>query len=83
MLHFWDVLESFTLEQRRQFLRFVWGRGRLPPGGEARCLELQPLARTVGSTAAGLDRGPSFSGWATMSGGVSGQNLSHNTLAPR
>jgi hypothetical protein len=26
----WRVLEEFTDEERRQFLRFVWGRSRLP-----------------------------------------------------
>ena len=26
----WRVLESFALEEREQFLRFVWGRARLP-----------------------------------------------------
>jgi hypothetical protein len=28
--HFWNVLESFTPEQRRLFLKFMWGRNRLP-----------------------------------------------------
>lgn len=27
---FWAVLESFSEEERRQFLRFAWGRERLP-----------------------------------------------------
>jgi hypothetical protein len=27
---FWDVLEEFNQTQRRAFLRFVWGRERLP-----------------------------------------------------
>eukprot|EP00964_Phaeocystis_antarctica_P055347 scaffold32561_cov63-Phaeocystis_antarctica.AAC.1 len=27
---FWDVLRSFTPEERRLFLTFVWGRNRLP-----------------------------------------------------
>jgi hypothetical protein len=51
IVNFWEVLQSFNPEQRRQFLRFVWGRARLPPGGveTSRCLELQPLARAIGS----------------------------------
>jgi len=28
----WEVLEAFTQKQRRSFLRFVWGRTRLPLG---------------------------------------------------
>jgi len=27
---FWKVLESFTNSDREQYLRFVWGRTRLP-----------------------------------------------------
>ena len=27
---FWEVLESFSQEERRLFIRFVWGRSRLP-----------------------------------------------------
>ena len=27
---FWAVLEAFTTEQRRLFLKFIWGRNRLP-----------------------------------------------------
>ena len=27
---FWQVLESFAPEQRRAFLKFIWGRNRLP-----------------------------------------------------
>ncbi|KAL0221363.1 hypothetical protein RCL1_001217 [Eukaryota sp. TZLM3-RCL] len=30
---FWAVLESFTQKQRQAFLRFVWGRTRLPKRG--------------------------------------------------
>jgi E3 ubiquitin-protein ligase HERC2 len=50
--HFWAALESFTPRQRRAFLRFAWGRARLPPPGSAaaaRGLELQPLARAQGA----------------------------------
>jgi hypothetical protein len=28
--YFWQTLESFTQEERQMFLRFVWGRSRLP-----------------------------------------------------
>ena len=28
--YFWAVLEAFTPEQRRLFLKFIWGRNRLP-----------------------------------------------------
>lgn len=27
---FWDVMEEFTNQERSLFLRFVWGRTRLP-----------------------------------------------------
>jgi len=29
--HFWAVLEKFSQTERSQFLRFSWGRSRLPP----------------------------------------------------
>lgn len=29
-LSFWEVIESFTHKDRARFLRFVWGRSRLP-----------------------------------------------------
>ncbi|OII71546.1 HECT domain-containing family protein [Cryptosporidium andersoni] len=29
---FWDVLSSFTFKEQQMFLRFVWGRCRLPSG---------------------------------------------------
>ena len=28
--HLWQALRSFTVEERQLFLRFVWGRNRLP-----------------------------------------------------
>ncbi|KAH7479170.1 E3 ubiquitin-protein ligase HERC2 [Phytophthora ramorum] len=28
--YFWDILAEFTAEQKSSFLRFVWGRSRLP-----------------------------------------------------
>eukprot|EP00470_Lotharella_oceanica_P007448 CAMPEP_0170197432 /NCGR_PEP_ID=MMETSP0040_2-20121228/66369_1 /TAXON_ID=641309 /ORGANISM="Lotharella oceanica, Strain CCMP622" /LENGTH=355 /DNA_ID=CAMNT_0010447101 /DNA_START=63 /DNA_END=1131 /DNA_ORIENTATION=- len=31
---FWTMLRSLTDEQRSDFLKFVWGRSRLPPRGE-------------------------------------------------
>jgi len=27
---FWEVIEDFSAEERKNFLRFVWGRSRLP-----------------------------------------------------
>lgn len=30
IMWFWDVLEEFSNEERSLFLRFVWGRTRLP-----------------------------------------------------
>jgi hypothetical protein len=30
IMMFWEVLESFTAEDKKQFLQFVWGRNRLP-----------------------------------------------------
>ena len=32
---FWRALESFSNEERRLFLRFAWGRSRLPGTGYA------------------------------------------------
>jgi hypothetical protein len=32
--HFWAVLKSFTVEERRGFLQFAWARSRLPPEGD-------------------------------------------------
>eukprot|EP01132_Coremiostelium_polycephalum_P002496 gene2496-3088_t len=31
---FWKILESFSSEEQTLFLRFVWGRSRLPPSNE-------------------------------------------------
>lgn len=31
--HFWTVLESFTNDERAMFVRFTWGRSRLPRSG--------------------------------------------------
>jgi hypothetical protein len=47
--HFWAALEGFSQPQRRAFLRFAWGRARLPPPGApgARHLELQAFGRTA------------------------------------
>ena len=33
VVNFWKVLEEFTNEERVLFLRFVWGRTRLPAAG--------------------------------------------------
>lgn len=32
--YFWKVLESFSHEQRSRFIRFAWGRSRLPRGAQ-------------------------------------------------
>jgi len=32
--HFWAVLDKFSQLERAQFLRFVWGRSRLPPAAK-------------------------------------------------
>jgi hypothetical protein len=31
IINFWKVLTAFNQTERAQFLRFVWGRSRLPP----------------------------------------------------
>ena len=31
---FWAAMESFSPEDRTMFIRFVWGRNRLPPPGQ-------------------------------------------------
>ncbi len=43
---FWRVLEDFSNHERRLFLRFAWGRERLPPEEELQREELKifPLA---------------------------------------
>eukprot|EP01083_Nonionella_stella_P252110 869052_1 len=32
--HFWKALESFNTDERQKFLRFIWGRSRLPLSSE-------------------------------------------------
>eukprot|EP00899_Mesostigma_viride_P003091 jgi/Mesvir1/12783/Mv22836-RA.1 len=48
--YFWRALREFTPELRRRFVRFVWGRSRLPTSGAefSRNFELQPLTRALG-----------------------------------
>ncbi len=48
---FWNVLASFTKEQRCGFIRFVWGRSRLPPSSTEfdRKFELHSFERHTGS----------------------------------
>jgi len=41
VLLFWRVLENFTNNERRLFLRFAWGRERLPPEEELQREELK------------------------------------------
>ena len=46
--YFWAVLESFTPEQRRLFLKFIWGRNRLPlTGAPIISLLLLPRSRRI------------------------------------
>ena len=33
IVHFWRAMENLTQEERSQFIRFVWGRSRLPLKG--------------------------------------------------
>ena len=40
---FWEVLREFTPQQRSLFLRFVWGRSRLPASGDFRKFKLTRL----------------------------------------
>ncbi|KEP66801.1 UNVERIFIED_CONTAM: HECT-domain (ubiquitin-transferase) domain-containing protein [Hammondia hammondi] len=35
IIWFWEVLFSFSTRERQKFLRFVWGRSRLPPARAA------------------------------------------------
>lgn len=43
---FWRALESFSSSQRQQFLRFVWGRSRLPPAQAAWDQNLEVVLKT-------------------------------------
>eukprot|EP00817_Percolomonadidae_sp_ATCC50343_P004585 CAMPEP_0117432450 /NCGR_PEP_ID=MMETSP0758-20121206/11934_1 /TAXON_ID=63605 /ORGANISM="Percolomonas cosmopolitus, Strain AE-1 (ATCC 50343)" /LENGTH=1620 /DNA_ID=CAMNT_0005222371 /DNA_START=1141 /DNA_END=6003 /DNA_ORIENTATION=+ len=45
--YFWKVLEEFTKEQRSMYLRFVWGRSRLPIDESAYThpMKIQKLSR--------------------------------------
>lgn len=36
ILYFWEVMNEMTAEQRSAFLRFAWGRARLPAAGHFR-----------------------------------------------
>lgn len=45
---FWQVLESFNTTERQQFLRFVWGRSRLPPPHTAWEQEFEITRKTIG-----------------------------------
>lgn len=46
---FWACLEEFTNEQRELFLKFIWGRSRLPltDAGFDRSMKIQALERPV------------------------------------
>ena len=65
----WEVLEVFTPEQRQRFLRFVWGRSRLPTGAEGWteqftvCVKkARPSAAAAAAAATSRARGGSGSG---------------------
>jgi len=47
VLMFWKVLETFTPEERTLFVRFVWGRSKLPSPNEfyTAQFQLQPFSR--------------------------------------
>ncbi|EGG14125.1 putative ubiquitin-protein ligase [Cavenderia fasciculata] len=46
---FWKTLESFSSEEQTLFLRFVWGRSRLPPSNEFNIqFQLQVFLRDSG-----------------------------------
>lgn len=41
--YFWDILKEITPKDRSQFLRFVWGRSRLPVGREFKKFKITQL----------------------------------------
>jgi hypothetical protein len=47
VLAFWTVLSQLSSEEHSHFLRFVWGRSRLPPASEfSSRFHLQPLGKS-------------------------------------
>lgn len=42
---FWEVLKEMTAKERSLFLRFVWGRSRLPAGQEFKKFKIHSLSR--------------------------------------
>jgi len=43
VLMFWEVLREMSPQERTLFLRFVWGRTRLPAGKNWKKFKLTPL----------------------------------------
>jgi len=41
--YFWEILKEITPKDRSQFLRFVWGRSRLPLGREFKKFKITQL----------------------------------------
>ena len=52
VLLFWKVLESWGAEQRAQWVRFCWGRSRLPQGARWPSNERMRLRRRPGEPGA-------------------------------
>jgi len=52
IIYFWQVLEEFSQEERRAFIRFVWGQERLPANDQefertATRMLIKPFTGTV------------------------------------
>lgn len=43
--YFWEVLKEVSAKDRSQFLRFVWGRSRLPSGRDFKRFKLTQLIK--------------------------------------
>ncbi|KFH16655.1 HECT-domain (ubiquitin-transferase) domain-containing protein [Toxoplasma gondii MAS] len=61
IIWFWEVLFSFSTRERQKFLRFVWGRSRLPPARAAWEQDMEVARKhTTGRTAAAPTEGVDF-----------------------
>ena len=45
MKWFWEILKEMSAEERTMFLRFVWGRSKLPSSGKLKSFTLSKLNR--------------------------------------
>jgi E3 ubiquitin-protein ligase HERC2 len=45
VIMFWEVLREMTPQERTLFLRFVWGRSRLPAGRNFKRFKITPLSK--------------------------------------